>query len=144
MQIQNANVLIDQADQLLSSTIYKLEIPEVCITKFLDCYTSSQLDKSHLTSFLTKSNIELHNHNSIKRLIVKYKSGGYRFQMIVVSHTCFSRNASAEPYSMCINAGKKCVDVAKISVKISTNDLASYKYYLSLKQNDNEGNKNFN
>ena len=112
MQIQNVNVLISEADQLLDRATKELQHSTKNFTAFLVCQNSKQSINNCLASYLLKNNIEINEPASIASLMGQCNVLDARFELINISKIFCHHDVDGEEYCLDFQKVQECLQIA--------------------------------
>ena len=112
MQVQNVDILISEADQLLNRATEELQRSEEDVAAYLVCHNSRQSIKNYLASYLLKNNIEIIQPATMASLMAQCSGLDARFELIDISQIFCRHEVEDEEYCLNVQKVNECLQVA--------------------------------
>jgi hypothetical protein len=126
MENKNPDILINEANQLLNSAIEEMQRAEEDVSAYSVCFNSRQSIVNYLISYLSKNGVELKRPVTVAGLMDQCRSIDGRFELIDISQIFCSHDDRDEEYCLDVQKVAKCLQVAKQTRAISTDESPAY------------------
>ncbi|MBT8219549.1 MAG: hypothetical protein KJP00_06985 [Bacteroidia bacterium] len=113
MQIEQAELLVKEADRLLTHATRELQRSEEDVTSTLVCYNARQSIINYLCSYLLKNNVDIKEPVTLSGLIEQCNEIDARFGLIDISDFGCKHDETDEAYCLHVDKVSSCYEVAK-------------------------------
>ena len=126
MDKNHADLLINEADQLLNSALEEIQRSKEDVTAHLVCYNSRQSIVNYLISYLLKNGEQLRKPVTMASLMEQCRSMDGRFDLIDISRINCRHDEKDEEYCLNVSKVSECLDIAKQTRAIAINESPAY------------------
>lgn len=126
MEKKNADLLIQEADQMLSSAEKEMQRSEKDVTAYTVCFSSRQSIVNYLSSYLLKNGIELKKPVTMASLMEQCRAEDGRFDLIDISQIYCRHDEEDKEYCLNVEKVNQCLRIAKQTREIAINESPAY------------------
>jgi hypothetical protein len=113
MELQNIDILISEADQMLNTAKEELQRAEEDVAAYMVCHNSRQSITNYLAAYLIKNNTELKQPVTMASLMDQCRDLDARFDLVDISQIFCRHDEGGEGYCLNVEKVTDCLRIAQ-------------------------------